>query len=415
MSDFHVIIPARYDSQRLPGKVLATLADRALIAHVHDAAVAAGPLSVTVATDDERVAEVVKAFGGNAVLTGEHASGSDRIAEAARMLDLENDALIVNLQGDEPLMPPGAIRQVAECLAEADAAQVATLAVPIHEEAEFLDPNVVKVVLDRDGLALYFSRSPIPAVRDALLGEGSHLPADEALRHVGLYAYRNAFLQELTSTRPAPIEEFEKLEQLRVLHLGARIAVGRHPDPIPAGVDSPEDLRRVARALSDAGDPVRVLFVCMGNICRSPTGQGIAEKLIRERGLTGRILVDSAGTHAYHVGEPPDPRSSRAAARRGFDLTQQRARRVEPSDFHRFDHILAMDGRNLEALEAMAPADGSAVVCRVLDYSTLGIAHDVPDPYYGGAHGFEQVLDLLENAVAAFLDDVSKEQHVQGA
>ncbi len=401
MTEFHVIIPARHASERLPGKMLLPIAGRALVLRALDVAMAANAASVTVATDDPRIAATVEEAGGQAILTGEHDSGTDRVAAAARRLGLADDALIVNLQGDEPLLPPLVLREVAGALEELADADMATLAVPLTDEEEFSDPDVVKVVVDTAGHALYFSRAPIPWHRD---GRPDALGLDDALRHVGLYAYRNAYLQAFTRMRPSTLELIEKLEQLRALQNGARIAVARHGAAIPAGVDNEADVERVERVLGAQGEAIRLLFVCMGNICRSPTGQGVAETLIARRGLSSRIRVDSAGTHAYHIGEPPDPRSCRAAARRGYDLTRQRARRVDVSDFHRFDYILAMDRQNLEALERIRPRDATAKVQRLLDYSTLGIAEDVPDPYYGGAHGFEQVLDLVENAVDALID-----------
>ena len=413
-SEFHVLIPARYQSVRLPGKVLRPIAGRPMLAHVHDAARAAGATNVWVATDDRRVAEACGEFGATAVMTGQHESGSDRIAEAAARLGLPDEAIVVNLQGDEPLMPPAAIREVAMQLAGSDDG-MATLCTPIRSADDLFNPNVVKVVMDERGRALYFSRAPIPWDRDRfgatpeVLGE-----AGQWYRHVGLYAYRLGFLQRLTAAPVCMLERVERLEQLRAMFLGERIGVHVHPEPIPAGVDVEDDIARVEQALTSRGRVRRVLFVCMGNICRSPTAQGVAESLIAERGLQGRLVVDSAGTHASHVGEAPDPRAVKAAARRRLDLTRQRARRVAASDFHEFDHIVAMDERNYQALLAARPHDARAQVSKMMQFSTLGVADDVPDPYYGGAHGFEQVLDLLENAMAGFLDRIMADDN-QGA
>jgi protein-tyrosine phosphatase len=151
-------------------------------------------------------------------------------------------------------------------------------------------------------------------------------------------------------------------------------------------------------------DRISMLFVCMGNICRSPTAQGVAEKLLAERGWQDRVKVDSAGTHAYHIGQPPDHRAIHAAAGRGIDLTAQLARRVENEDFELFDYILAMDEHNLQNLEQMVSAPTHAQVLKMLQFSSLGVTDNVPDPYYGGSHGFQQVLDLLQDAMQGFFD-----------
>ncbi len=160
--------------------------------------------------------------------------------------------------------------------------------------------------------------------------------------------------------------------------------------------------------MRDSKPPIRVLFVCMGNICRSPTAQGVAERLVASRALQALVEVDSAGTHAYHVGEPPDARARAAAARRGIDLSRQRARRVGHEDFERFDYILAMDEQNLRALQAAAPGHALGKIRKMMEFSSLGVTDDVPDPYYGGSHGFEQVLDLLDNAMVGFLDQLAR-------
>lgn len=153
--------------------------------------------------------------------------------------------------------------------------------------------------------------------------------------------------------------------------------------------------------------PIRLLFVCMGNICRSPTAQGVADAQLKKRGWASLVETDSAGTHAYHVGEPPDRRACQAAAKRGIDLTGQRARRVSHRDFEDFDYILAMDGHNYRALEEIAPATHQSRLVMMLEFGDLGVATDVPDPYYGGGHGFEQVLDLLDDAVSGLMDDLA--------
>ncbi len=248
MNDFHVIVPARYGSQRLPGKVLVPLAGRPMLAWVLDAARASGAATTTVATDDQRVVAVCESMSVPVVVTDVgHQSGSDRIAECARRLDLDPTAVIVNLQGDEPLTPPSAIGAAAAALARSDEVSMATLAVPICEIAELHDPNVVKVVVDHAGLALYFSRAPIPFARDGDFAAG--LADGRFLRHVGIYAYRHEFLQHYTKQASSVPEQTEKLEQLRALHMGARIAVEVVEERFPAGVDTADDLDRVEQRL----------------------------------------------------------------------------------------------------------------------------------------------------------------------
>ncbi len=240
-ADFHIVIPARHGSSRLPGKPLRPLAGRPLIEHVYRQAEDVGANSVTVATDDERVARCVRAFGGNAVLTSaDHASGSDRVAEAAEVLGLGSQEVLVNLQGDAPLVDPAHIRSVAARALNSDLATLATL---LPDPARAADPNVVKVVLDSRGRALYFSRAPIPA-RHPLTGARPRY-----LRHTGLYAYRCSVLRRLTAEPPCQLERIEGLEQLRALCLGMEIAVECVEAPPGPEVDTPEDLRRVERLL----------------------------------------------------------------------------------------------------------------------------------------------------------------------
>ena len=155
-------------------------------------------------------------------------------------------------------------------------------------------------------------------------------------------------------------------------------------------------------------DKTSVLFVCMGNICRSPTAQGVFERLVEEAGLETQIVIDSAGTHAYHIGEPPDRRATQAAANRGIDLTPQRARRVHEDDFESFDYVLAMDNSNLEDLRAICPVEVRARIRLLLDFAEAGQSNEVPDPYYGGAHGFERVLDMVEAGATGLLRDIQQ-------
>ncbi|HEV2321291.1 MAG TPA: 3-deoxy-manno-octulosonate cytidylyltransferase [Gammaproteobacteria bacterium] len=248
---FTVVIPARYASQRLPGKPLADLDGKPLILHVCERAQGSGAAQVVVATDDERVRSVCAAAGVDVQMTGaHHVSGTDRLAEVAERRRWDDAEIIVNLQGDEPLVPPANIEQTAALLLAHDTASMSTLCTPIHELAEFLNPNVVKVTADREGLALYFSRAPIPWHRDgATDGYGSQQRHQGALRHIGIYGYRVGALKRLAATPPSELEQLEKLEQLRALWLGMRIAVDVAREAPGPGVDTLEDLTRVAELM----------------------------------------------------------------------------------------------------------------------------------------------------------------------
>jgi len=256
--DYTVLIPARWASTRFPGKPLADLGGRPMIVRVAERAQAAGATQVVVATDDARIAAAVDAHGIRACMTrDDHPTGTDRLAEAAQALGLADDAIVVNVQGDEPLLAPALIRRMAELLAERPDAAIATACHPIEDPAEAFSPNVVKVVLDRDGYALYFSRATIPWARDAFAAGRDALPAGLPLyRHYGLYAYRVAFLRAYPGLAPAAIERFEALEQLRALWHGYRIAVEVTTGTPAPGVDTPEDLERV-RALYATRDGAR--------------------------------------------------------------------------------------------------------------------------------------------------------------
>lgn len=239
---FNVFIPARYESTRLPGKPLADAGGKPLIQWVHEAACRSRAERVVIATDDERVMTAAAAFGAEACLTGRHhASGTDRICEAAGILGLDPDAVIVNLQGDEPQMPARLLDQVARTLVDSGAS-IATAAHAISGEEALSSPNVVKVVCDRRGNALYFSRSRIPYPREP--------QADGAVyRHLGIYAYRYGYLRRFTGRAPTVLERTECLEQLRALEHGDRIAVHVSEMAPPAGIDTPGDLERFRRAL----------------------------------------------------------------------------------------------------------------------------------------------------------------------
>lgn len=237
------MIPARYASTRLPGKPLLPLAGRPMVEHVWRRALGSGAAEVWVATDDPRIESVCRGFGANVILTSpEHASGTDRLAEVVGRQGWSDEQIVVNVQGDEPLLPSANVAQVAELLDRHAAAAVATLMTPLADEADVLDPNVVKVVVRPDGQALYFSRAPIPWPRD-----GATAPR---WRHVGLYAYRVGALRRLASLAPTPLELTEKLEQLRALENGMAIAVEPAREPPGPGVDTAEDLARVAALLT---------------------------------------------------------------------------------------------------------------------------------------------------------------------
>lgn len=253
---FRVAIPARYAASRLPGKPLLKLDHLTLLEHVYRVARASGAVEVVIATDDERVYRLAEGFGAQVVLTAtEHHSGTDRLAELATVLDWPDEAIIVNLQGDEPLLPPELLALAADTLAAQPAAGIATLAAPIEQVAELFDPNTVKLVCDAEGYALYFSRAPIPWHRDAFAGERpQRLPAAQWWRHIGVYAYRAGVLRAYPSLPPSPLESIESLEQLRGLHNGIRIQVATLTQTPPAGVDTMADLDRVRIQLASTDD-----------------------------------------------------------------------------------------------------------------------------------------------------------------
>lgn len=252
MQPFVVIIPARQASTRLPGKMLADLAGTPMVVRVAQRAAASGASEVLIATDDAHIAQVVQSFGFRAVMTrNDHPSGTDRLAETVALMGLSEDAIVVNVQGDEPLIAPSLINQVAAELAKQPSAAMATCAAPIADAAHFFNPNIVKVVCDRAGKALYFSRAPIPWDRDILASGSQALsPQTPALHHIGLYAYRVHFLKSFPSLSRGILESLESLEQLRALEHGFSIAVhltNAHPG---AGVDTAADLARVRQVLT---------------------------------------------------------------------------------------------------------------------------------------------------------------------
>ena len=251
---YSVIIPARYGSTRLPGKPLLSIAGKPMVQHVWEQAGRSGAESVVIATDDERILDAAQGFGADACMTSaDHPSGTDRLQEVARQMAYPDNHILVNVQGDEPLIPPAAIDQVAANLAGASSAGIATLCEDLQSVEELRNPNIVKVVRSVSGRALYFSRAPIPWPRDSSTGTADQLPGDSHgtwQRHIGIYAYRTGFLHEYVSWPPAPPEVVEHLEQLRAMYNDVEIHVAPACEEVPAGVDTQEDLDAVRELLS---------------------------------------------------------------------------------------------------------------------------------------------------------------------
>jgi 3-deoxy-manno-octulosonate cytidylyltransferase (CMP-KDO synthetase) len=248
---FIAIIPARLASARLARKALADLGGKPMVVRVAERARESGADRVCIATDHRDIAQAVERAGFEAAMTrADHPTGTDRIAEVVERFGLEESAVVVNIQGDEPLIEPGLVRAVATLLADTPEAAIATACHPIRNSEEFFDPNAVKVVLDQAGLARYFSRAPIPWARDAFAASRKLPPELPCYRHIGIYAYRAGFLRVFPRLAVSPLERFEALEQLRALWHGYAIAVAVREDAPTPGVDTPEDLERV-RALFD--------------------------------------------------------------------------------------------------------------------------------------------------------------------
>ena len=254
---FGVIIPARYASTRLPGKPLVDLGGKPMVVRVMEVAAQAGAAFSIVATDDSRIVDAVRAAGGEAWMTSpDHATGTDRLAEVARRKQLDPELVVVNLQGDEPSLPPELLRRAAQALSDTPQAHLSTLATPLRQGGEAFDPNIVKVVTDQAGRALYFSRAPVPWLRGDFAPDGKPsrddaLPSGLFLRHIGVYAYRVSTLLRLGESRSVALERAESLEQLRALWLGMSIQVAVVAEPPPGGVDTAEDAVRVQRLYAD--------------------------------------------------------------------------------------------------------------------------------------------------------------------
>jgi 3-deoxy-manno-octulosonate cytidylyltransferase (CMP-KDO synthetase) len=246
MTGFHVVIPARHASTRLPGKPLLLIAGKPMVVRVAEQAAQSGAKQIWIATDHHAIANVVHEYGFKACLTKDtHASGTDRIAEVVELQGWPDDAIVVNVQGDEPMMPSALIRSVAAHLHDHPECAIATACHAIHDEKSMRNPNIVKTVLDKSGNALYFSRAPIPYPRDAF-AQHQPLPADlPVLRHIGIYAYRAAFLRAYGQLPPIVLERYEALEQLRALYYGYKIGVFIADQAPPSGVDTEHDLHAV--------------------------------------------------------------------------------------------------------------------------------------------------------------------------
>ncbi len=250
MPEFKVVIPARFESTRLPGKPMLEIAGKPMIGHVAERALESGAEEVLVATDHHSIFTWCLGQGIRAELTSRcHRSGTDRVAEIAGKKGWADEIIVVNLQGDEPLMPPENIRRVAEMLEADEALTIATLCEPVRTQQELNNPNVVKVVRDQRQQALYFSRAPIPWWRDGSDAQAALPDWPACFRHVGLYAYRAGFLRACGQLPPGNLEVTESLEQLRFMEAGYRIGVADAPAPVPAGVDTEEDLEHIRRQM----------------------------------------------------------------------------------------------------------------------------------------------------------------------
>ena len=247
---FFVVVPARYASTRLPGKPLADLAGKPMVARVAERCQLSEAGRVYVATDDQRIADVLEGLVPVVMTRDNHPSGTDRLQEVAVSLGLADDDIIVNVQGDEPLIPPAVINQVAANLAANPDCQMATLCEPIEHGEDVFNPNVVKVVFDANGKALYFSRAPIPWHRDAFADGARDTSVGQWWRHIGIYAYRVAFLHRYVTWAPATLEKLESLEQLRAMANGESIHIAPSCEPVPGGIDTQEDLQRVQALLA---------------------------------------------------------------------------------------------------------------------------------------------------------------------
>ena len=435
-----IAIPARLASTRLPNKPLLLLAGKPIVAHVIERAraFAASPeglqrnANVVLATESSEIAEIGRQLGVQVCMTrADHPTGTDRLAECAQQLGWLDDAIVINLQGDEPLMPAECLESVIGLLESNRRASIATLSTPITSMAELFDPNCVKVVLRDDARALYFSRAPIPYARDAFanvsgLGDSAlstrELPKQLPFaRHLGLYAYRAGALKQLALAPQSALERAESLEQLRALSLGLEIVVATAPVAIPPGIDTAADLQRVEAQLqlansnttasnatessmsNDFGANARlvarkILFVCMGNICRSPLSLVQAQKLAQETGFDS-LEFSSRATYSGTARQPADLRTQAIARAAGLNLKDHRAQTLKAQDFYDFDLLIAHDERNVADMLEICPPGFEDKIKLLLDFAPDAGRPDVPDPYQGDHEDFILAWQLIKNGV----------------
>ncbi len=440
-----IAIPARLASMRLPNKPLLLLAGKPIIAHVIERArqFAASPeglkrdASVVLATESAEIAEIGKQLGVLVCMTrADHPTGTDRLAECAQQLGWPDETIVVNLQGDEPLMPPECLQRVISLLEANRRASIATLSTPITSMAELFDANCVKVVLRDDGRALYFSRAPIPYVRDAFGTGDSALEARKLpeqlpfARHLGMYAYRAGALKQLALAPQSALERAESLEQLRALSLGLEIVVATAPIAIPAGIDTAADLQRVeaqlqlAGAATASGAPAptrsaaskspapnsrllarKILFVCMGNICRSPLSLVQAQKRAQETGFDS-LEFSSRATYPGTARQPADLRTQAIARAAGLNLKDHRAQTLKVQDFYDYDLLIAHDERNVEDMFALCPSGFEDKIKLLLDFAPETQRPDVPDPYQGDHEDFILAWQLIKKGVEGLFTEL---------
>jgi len=374
-------------------------------------AASGGAASVTIATDDARIVDSAEGFGADCVMTSpKHASGTDRIAEVVRTKNLAADDIVVNLQGDEPMMPAAVIGEVAEALNARPQVDIATAVAPIQSLAEFLDTSCVKALRGCDGQALYFSRAPVPcratAPRPVVPPASPVRGGISASTPTGCAACLSSRRgRRARSRRPRGWSSCVRWSMacdsfgdvVAGAACGSRYAGG------PGARQGELECKRVKNA-----GTFRVLFVCLGNICRSPTAEGVFRQLQKQEVPELQIEVDSAGTADYHVGDPPDSRSQRAAMRRGIDLSGLRARQLTAEDSARFDLILAMDRDNLQELKAMLPKGARARLQLFLNTRRIKAAWTCPTLITATPAPFEEVLDLCDAASRGLLASLQK-------
>ncbi len=441
-----IAIPARLASTRLPNKPLLMLAGKPIVAHVIARALqfAASPeglmrnASVVLATESAEIAEIGEQLGVLVCMTrAEHPTGTDRLAECAQQLGWPDDTIVLNLQGDEPLMPPECLASVIRLLEANRRASIATLSTPITSVAELFDANCVKVVLRDDARALYFSRAPIPYARDAFSGGGIDAALRERqlpeqlpfARHLGLYAYRAGALKQLALAPQSALERAESLEQLRALSLGLEIVVATAPIAIPPGIDTAADLQRVEAQMQTAGSGTatatkahsaerrsgksgaasagglvarKILFVCMGNICRSPLSLVQAQKRAQETGFDS-LEFSSRATYPGTARQAADLRTQAIARAAGLNLKDHRAQTLKAQDFYDYDLLIAHDERNIEDMLALCPPGFEDKIKLLLDFAPETQRSDVPDPYQGDHEDFILAWQLIKKGVEGLI------------